>query len=259
MKIVCQLQYHGGYTAGWQEQLLDLSIARYVKEAIKAFSGEEVMLACAGRTDKGVHAVGQVISFSTNILRSLVKWKTGLNHFLPKFIRIQAINFAPEAFHPRYHAIARTYRYYCTVGQSLSFPNILTFLSKKPDLLAMNEASLLLLGRKDFSGFRGGSCQAKSPVKVCYRAQWSERNNILCFEIQANAFLHHMVRYLVGCLLEVGYKHKSLQWFENVINLSENQDFCAKAEGLYFCHAHYPDSYKFGFIDQRPWFDQLSQ
>jgi tRNA pseudouridine38-40 synthase len=258
MKVVCQLQYHGGYTAGWQEQLSDPSLASCVKSALKALIGEDLGLECAGRTDKDVHAVGQVIAFTPSIERSLQKWKTGLNHFLPSFIRVHTVAVTNLTFHPRYHALARTYRYYCVLDRSPHHARIVSSLIKKPDIFLMNQACLMLLGEHDFSSFRGGSCQAKSPIKYCYSAQWSQKENFFCFEIKANAFLHHMVRYLVGCLLQIGYGYKSLQWFQDLLHGLREQDFCASPEGLYFCYAHYPDMYGLGFVDQRPWFDQLS-
>ncbi len=255
MKIVCQLRYHGGYTAGWQEQPNEISIASELKSAIHKFTGERVALACAGRTDKGVHAVGQVISFDTTQTRSLSKWKTGLNHFLPDYIAInEVIDHHPD-FHPRFHALARTYRYYAVVNNRPHGERIITTLYKKPCLQKMNLCAQMILGTHDFSKFRGGSCQALSPIKTCQEAFWSQKGSLLCFQITADAFLHHMVRYLVGCMLQVGLEQRSLEWFHDLIHMKQDQDFCAPGEGLYFCHAHYHSELTPGFEDQRPWFD----
>jgi tRNA pseudouridine38-40 synthase len=257
MKIACQIQYHGGYTSGWQEQPKDPSIASHLKQAIQLFSGENPGLACAGRTDKGVHALGQVVTFNTQVMRSVTRWKTGLNHFLPEFIRINKVSVMKDDFHPRFNALARTYRYYSVYGFSPHQTKIIANLSKEPNVDLMNQACKLILGEHDFSAFRGGSCQAKSPIKTCYNAAWTQRGAIYCFEIKANAFLHHMVRYLVGCMLEIGHENKDVRWFEAVLNNHLSQDFCASADGLYLCHAHYPDNFNLDFLDQRPWFDSL--
>lgn len=260
-RIVAQIEYNGSQTSGWAQQQGLETVEGFIQQAIKKFTQQEPRsIACSGRTDKGVHATTQVISFDSEIHRPDARWFTGLNHYLPDHIRIHALRTDLGAdFHARYSALSRCYRYYIySSGRNPSplFGNIITpYKHQLPDLDLLQSLSQELLGQHDFQAFQGGSCNAKTSVRVVHEAFWERKGPILVFQIRAQSFLHHMVRFIVGSLLETASGRKPREWWSDLIANKAEQHCCMPADGLYLCHVAYQ-----GLEDwvklRKPWFDQ---
>jgi tRNA pseudouridine38-40 synthase len=261
MYYICLIEYFGAHTIGWQSQPgPNLAIQNYMTKAILQFTGyTPETIDCAGRTDKGVHALGQVIGFRTSVTRTKNKWITGLNCFLPPFIRVLDCLFCAEdsAFHPRFSAISRTYRYYIMHARSshACFQGLVTPVYAPIDRALLQKCAKKIIGQHDFSAFQGGGCQAKSSIKNCVQAHWTFFESMSVFQIQANAFLHHMVRYLVGTQLQVAMNTQSLDWFSDLIENKGSQDYCALPQGLYLTHVEYRSDHRIPWTDLYPWFD----
>lgn len=258
--LILQLQYNGTSYQGWQRQKnTNLTIEHQLRQAISKITPHltPVELHCAGRTDKGVHAVGQIISMPLQSYdkRAPYKWKEGLNHFLSKDIRIVDATIVEKPFHARFDANSREYIYIFNTKPSLFLEDLTTPLKGELDLLALNDTTRVILGQHNFQSFQGGSCQAKSPVKTILDASWSKQGPLLIFYVKACGFLHHMVRYLVACQLEVAQGHHSLPWFQSLLDDKVSHHYCASAKGLYFLAANYSDSTDIPFETRHPFVD----
>ncbi len=264
MYCVGLIEYFGGHAIGWQSQPgSNLAIQNYMAKAISEFTGQTPRtIDCAGRTDKGVHALGQVIGFHTSAIRSQDKWISGLNCFLPPFIRVVNWFFCAESsnFHPRFSAISRKYNYYIFHERSSQscLQGLITPVYAPLDQALLQKCAEKILGQHNFSAFQGGGCQAKSSIKNCLQAHWTFFRSMSVFQIQANAFLHHMVRYLVGSQLQVAMKKQSLDWFSDLIENKGSQDYCAPPQGLYLTYVQYSTDYNLPWIERYPWFDPRS-
>lgn len=258
-KIVAQIEYDGSQTAGWAQQEGLITVEGSLIEAIAALTGDRcTSIACSGRTDKGVHATSQVVSFSSELDRLPARWLTGLNHFLPSHIRVHAVRTdLGQDFHARFCALSRCYRYYFYVGdRSPLLSHIVTpYRHKMPDLEKLQKLSQLLLGTHDFKAFQGGSCNAKSSVRTVHEAFWERQGSLLIFQIRAQSFLHHMVRFIVGCLMEAASGRQSETWFADLIAGRAEQHFCMPPDGLYLCHVEYDGLANWVQL-RKPWFDQ---
>jgi tRNA pseudouridine38-40 synthase len=258
--IAAQIAYDGSKTSGWAQQKGLLTVEGLLQEAILQFSGQHIpSIACAGRTDKGVHATTQIISFYSGIERRAERWLTGLNHYLPPHIRVQAVKTRlPENFHARYSAQARCYRYYLYVGQGLPFLSELVtpYHHKAPDFELLQELSALLKGTHDFKAFQGGSCDAKTTIKTVHDAFWERQGALWVFQIRATSFLHHMVRFIVGCLLEVASGRQSIQWWRDLLSAQTAQHCCMPPQGLYLCDVSYEALDSWVSL-RKPWFDLI--
>ncbi len=200
------LSYDGTLYLGWQLQPQGETIANQLQAALETMNGEPVTVVGAGRTDAGVHAHGQVAHFQleTNIPPSgLLK---GMNSILPADIRVLEAELAPEDFHARYSARSKVYQYFIDPSLVAS-PFRTRYTLHHPyslDRDAMSRAAEAFLGRRGFEAFRASSCEAKSAVRECTTSRFFEDGTELVYEIAANGFLHHMVRNIMGTLLEVG-------------------------------------------------------
>lgn len=206
MRIALGVEYCGQSYHGWQTQADHLTVQDRVEYALNAIAGEPVTTVAAGRTDTGVHATGQVVHFDTLICRPETAWSRGVNTFLPDDISIRWAHQVDQEFHARYSATRRRYRYFL-----LNRPMRPGVLSGRVgwdfhplDDSAMAEAARCFIGTHDFSSFRAAGCQAKNPVKTMSRAEVRRVGSFVIFDFEANAFLHHMVRNLVGALVYVG-------------------------------------------------------
>jgi tRNA pseudouridine38-40 synthase len=221
LKLV--LEYEGTAYHGWQVQPGLLTIQGVLQEVLARLAGRPVQVTGAGRTDAGVHACGQVASFSAELRLDPLGLRRALNASLPSDIVVCAVEEVPEDFDARRSARAKTYRYTilhraypsaCLGRRSLYIPYSL-------DLEAMAEAARVFLGTHDFSAFRAGSCAARTPVRTILDASWRQAGDLWHFEITGNAFLQHMVRIIVGSLLEVGRGRRTLA---NVASALESRD-----------------------------------
>lgn len=246
-RIALVISYHGKAYHGWQRQPDRPAVQNALEKAIHALSGEWVDVVCAGRTDKGVHALGQVVHFDIDKVREPFVWQNALNAHLPRDIRIKHVEVVPNDFHARFSAKARRYLYYVS-NQTVQSPLISGIVAWHPfalDCKAMQAAARHLIGEHDFSAFRGPHCQAHSPIRTVHHLQIQQKNDLFVFDVKANAFLHHMVRNLVGSLLAVGQGKQKPDWIPAVLASKDRQQagFMAPAEGLYFLEVDYPEGY----------------
>jgi len=219
MKIAIGIEYDGSRLHGWQSQPSGETVQDHLERALACIAGEPVRLAAAGRTDAGVHAVAQVAHFETVMPRPESAWVRGVNSLLPQAIAVQWAAPVAEEFHARYSASARTYRYVLhnhPVRPALHHGRVGWF-HLPLDAAAMREAAAHLAGEHDFSAFRSSECQAKNPVRTLRSWAVEQRGHRLSFEFTANAFLHHMVRNIVGCLVYVGKGRHPPGWLAEVL------------------------------------------
>ncbi|MFZ9286926.1 MAG: tRNA pseudouridine(38-40) synthase TruA [Burkholderiaceae bacterium] len=241
MRIALGVSYLGQAYDGWQSQPSGRTVQDHLEGALAQFMDcprEQVSTLCAGRTDAGVHGLMQVVHLDTAIEREPFSWVRGTNRYLPPDIAVQWAQPVPDAFHARASAIARRYAY--VLLESPVRPSIdagrVGWVFRPLDGAAMREAAQLLLGEHDFSSFRAAECQAKTPIKTLTRAELSQRGAYWRFDFEANAFLHHMIRNIMGCLLQVGQGLKPPGWMHEVI-AARHRDAAAPTfspDGLYF-------------------------
>ena len=244
MKIALGVEYLGTDFHGWQIQENGLRTVQGVVElALSKVADHSVRVFCSGRTDAGVHAKEQVIHFETDSNRDLKAWLFGGNVNLPSDVNFTWAKEVSDGFHARFDAYARLYEYQIhnhpvrsslKANYNLWEPSIL-------DIEKMRGASDFLLGEHDFSAFRGKLCQAKSPIKTVESIQIIKTDNNLLIKIKADAFLHHMVRNIVGTLLKIGRGEKEINWIMSVLQSKDRKQAgpTAEPQGLYFVKAYY--------------------
>ncbi len=251
MRIALGISYNGSAYEGWQSQLSGLTVQDKLEAALAKFTQHKVSTLCAGRTDSGVHGLMQVVHFDTDIDREENSWVRGTNANLPHDISVQWAKIVPREFHCRASATARRYAY--VVLESPVRPSVeagrVGWVYRGLDELAMKQAATYLLGEHDFSSFRAAACQALSPVKTMNRIDISHRGEPMSrywrFEFEANAFLHHMIRNIMGCLLMVGDGRQPSEWIVDVL-AKRDRDAAAPTfspDGLYFLGPVYPSQW----------------
>jgi len=242
------LQYNGTAYRGWQFQVNVSSIQAVVESAITQLANEKIQVICAGRTDAGVHAMNQVIHFHTTAIREAHAWLRGTNSYLPRDVSVQWIKEVSSDFHARYSATARRYQYviYNHPVRSSVLYNAMTWWYKTLDVDLMHQAGQYLIGKHDFSSFRGPHCQSHTPIRCVQQLQVRRYKDWVIIDITANAFLQHMVRNIVGVLLEVGENEHPPQWVAQVLAAKDRRcaGRTAPAEGLYFMDVSYPAHFK---------------
>lgn len=246
-KIALGIEYNGNPYKGWQKQHSGLNIQGHIEHALSKVADCSIEIICAGRTDTGVHALGQVAHFETSVIRSEKAWLLGANSFLPPGIRIHWVQAVPDEFHARFSAVARRYVY--ILQNSATRPGVfqqhLAWSFKSLQLQPMQNATQYLLGEHDFSAFRDSDCQAKNPIRDLQLFSVEQKEQLFIFTVKANAFLHHMVRNLVGTLLKVGQGECPPEWIKTILESKQRTQagITAPAEGLYFMQAYYPESF----------------
>ena len=243
MRVALGIGYRGRAYQGWQSQVGGRTVQDRLEHALSTFAATPVRTVCAGRTDAGVHALNQVVHFDTEVQREPFSWVRGSNRFLPEDIAVQWCLPVSGDFHARNLARGRRYRYVLLespVRPALE-AGLVGWAVRPLDADAMTQAAALLLGEHDFSSFRAAECQAVSPVKTLHRIDIARRGAYWRFEFDANAFLHHMVRNLMGCLLAVGSGHRPPAWVAEVL-AARSRTVAAptfSAAGLYFVGPYY--------------------
>lgn len=239
MRIALGLSYNGRAYAGWQSQPHGQTVQDKLEQALSKFlAGPPITTLCAGRTDAGVHGLMQVVHFDTELERTPQAWIRGTNTFLPADIAVQWASPVPASFHARNSARSRRYAYVLLespVRPSLEHGQV-GWIFRPLHLDAMLEASACLLGEHDFSAFRAAQCQANSPIKRMLRVAIERRGAYWRFEFEASAFLHHMIRNIMGCLLVIGSGQKPITWMAEVL-ASRLRSMAAPTfapDGLYF-------------------------
>ena len=243
MRVALGLSYNGSSYEGWQSQLSGNTIQDRLEHALGQFTAQQFRVNCAGRTDAGVHGLMQVVHFDTPLERDEASWVRGTNAFLPRDIAIQCARHMPDDFHSRGSALARRYAY--VLLESAVRPSVeagrVGWVFRTLDQAAMEQAAACLIGEHDFSSFRAAQCQSHTPVKTLRRIEISRRGAYWRFEFEANAFLHHMIRNLMGCLLQVGQGLRPSEWLAQVL-AARSRDAAAPTfspDGLYFLGPRY--------------------
>lgn len=222
-RIVLGVQYDGAPWRGWQTQPGGGTVQDVLEAALKRFTLTDIATTCAGRTDAGVHALEQVVHFDTELDRDMFSWVRGVNAFLPPSIAVrwacEVEDGVADPFHARFSATARTYRYVL-----YNHPVRAPLLAGKAGWVfrPLREAPMLaaaqyLLGTHDFSAFRAAECQARTPVKTMHEIRIERNGDLFVFTLKANAFLHHMVRNIVGSLIVVGTGNQPPQWLQDLL------------------------------------------
>lgn len=245
MRVAIGVEYAGNAFEGWQSQQHGRTVQDALEHAIAQIAGHPVRLHCAGRTDTGVHATIQVAHFDTFAQRPISSWIRGVNSRLAGPVSVRWALEVDDTFHARFLASARRYRYF--LFNSPVRPALLAgrvgWFHPPLELEPMMAAIGVLAGRHDFSAFRAAGCQAKSPVKFMHEARVQRDGEYFIFDFYANAFLHHMVRNLVGALVYVGKGHHSPEWLGEVLKKGDRSLAAPTfpADGLYLCGVDYPD------------------
>jgi tRNA pseudouridine38-40 synthase len=241
------ISYNGQGYEGWQSQPSGRTLQDRLEAALSQFAAEPVATVCAGRTDAGVHGLMQVVHFDTGLQREAFSWVRGTNSFLPPDIAVQWAQAVPAQFHSRASASARRYAYVLlesTVRPSVDAGRV-GWVFRPLDPQAMQTAAEALLGEHDFTSFRASGCQARSPVKTLRRIEISRKGPYWRFEFEANAFLHHMIRNIMGCLVVVGQGQQAPDWMAQVL-AARSRDAAAPTfspDGLYFLGPVYDASW----------------
>ena len=243
MRVALGIAYRGSAYSGWQSQPGGRTVQDHVDAAISAFAAAPLKSICAGRTDAGVHALNQVVHFDTVVERALDAWVRGTNRYLPGDIAVQWCRFVPSSFHARASAIGRRYDY--VLLESPVRPALESGLAgwtfRPLDGEAMRRAGQALVGVHDFSAFRSAECQALSPVKTMREVAIERRGAYWRFAFDADAFLHHMIRNIVGCLVVVGSGVRPVDWLAEVLDKRDRSLAAATfaPDGLYFVGPYY--------------------
>ena len=243
MRVALGVSYRGQAYQGWQSQPGGNTVQDKLELALSRFADDKLRVICAGRTDTGVHALNQVVHLDTAIEREPFSWVRGTNRYLPADIAVQWAQPMPEAFHARFSAQGRRYVY--VLRESPVRPAVeagsVGWSLRALDASAMRSAAGLLLGEHDYSAFRSAECQAASPVKTIRTIAITRRGAYWRFEFDANAFLHHMVRNLMGCLLAVGSGARAESWLLEVLKSKDRRLAAATfpADGLYVIGPYY--------------------
>lgn len=243
MRIALGIEYDGTNYYGWQRQLNVASIAEEVEAALSKIAASPITVICAGRTDAGVHACGQVVHFDTVAMRPDSAWILGTNSYLPDDIRVLWARQVSPDFHARYSATSRQYRYiiYNHKVASALLRHRAMWWSRALNEKLMQEAAQNLIGEHDFSSFRGSGCQAKTAKRCVMSLDVVRSGAMINIDIKANAFLMHMVRNIVGVLLKVGVGEKSPAWVKDVLLARDRKlaAIAAPACGLYLTKVEY--------------------
>lgn len=244
MRIALGLEYCGVGFCGWQSQLQGCGVQDALETAISIIAGEPIRVIVAGRTDTGVHAAFQVVHFDTMVDRPLTAWVRGVNSHLPAGVAVQWARAVSDEFHARFAANQRGYRYVLlnhAVRPALNH-GLVGWYHRPLDADRMNQAAALLIGKHDFSAFRAAACQAKSPVKDLRQAQVERRGDYLLCDFVADGFLHHMVRNLMGCLIQVGAGAQPVAWARDILESRDRSRAAPTFDpaGLYLTHIRYP-------------------
>jgi len=250
-RIALGVESDGTGFFGWQVQPYGRSVQTELQSALARVANESVAVVCAGRTDSGVHATGQVVHFDTVALRKPHAWLLGANTYLPRDVNVCWAREVPDDFHARFSATRRRYRYLILNRRyrSALWDRRATWIHAELDVAAMHRAAQCLLGEHDFSAFRAAGCQAKTAVRTVSAIQFRRLGALVELEITANAFLQHMVRNIVGSLLAIGRGEAKEEWLAHILAGRDRTlaGMTAPPEGLYLAGVSYPP--EFGLPD----------
>lgn len=244
MRIALGVEYDGCPFLGWQTQSGGGAVQDALEAALTSIAGEPIATTCAGRTDRGVHARGQVVHFDTQVERPDTAWVRGVNALLPSAVAVRWSKRMPENFSARYSAVARTYRYVIlnrSVRPAIDAQQV-GWWHVPLDVEAMHSAAQAWIGTHDFSAFRSSQCQSKTPIRTLARCDVTRSGERVIFTLTANAFLHHMVRNLVGALVYIGSGREPITWAAHLLEQRERSRAAPtfSAAGLTLMRVTYP-------------------
>lgn len=247
MRIALGVEYDGSQYHGWQSQRGLHTVQNCIELALEKVADHSVSVTCAGRTDTGVHATNQVIHFDSESHRTMRSWVYGVNSNLPKDIVLKWAKEVNSDFHARFSAVARRYRYviFNNAIRPALYRSSITWQYRQLDDKAMHEAAQSLLGEQDFTSFRSVECQSKTPMRNIMALSVTRKEDKVIIDITANAFLHHMVRNIVGVLINVGSGKKPVHWVDEVLQARDRRLGAETAPpyGLYLVDVTYPDEF----------------
>jgi len=264
-RVAAIVEYHGANFHGWQRQKHhpEPTIQAALEDALSRVANEPISVTCAGRTDSGVHASTQVVHFDTHATRRPHNWMMGVNTYLPDGIALRWVSDVDESFHARFSATNRRYRYLIfnkEIKQGLMHDQ-LTWCRFPLDEHKMHQAAQALLGEHDFTSYRAKDCQAKSPVRTIEEISVRRYGDIVMIEVQANAFLYHMIRNIAGVLMPIGMERKPVEWCGELLQQKNRAlgGVTAPSAGLYFVGVEYPEKFEipsqaWGPVFVEPWF-----
>lgn len=248
-RIAIGVEYNGAAFHGWQRQTKPpvATIQMALEEALSTVADQAITLICAGRTDAGVHATGQVAHFEVSNPRELKAWTMGVNSLLPAAIRVVWAKEVDAEFHARFSAQARRYQYWIhnSAVRPGIFSALMTHYSQPLDEGLMDRAAQSLVGEQDFSAFRAVACESQTPMRNVHAVSVKRFGERICIEIEANAFLLHMVRNIAGTLMAVGIGKQPVTWVESLLAAKDRSMAAAtaKPDGLYLVAVTYPAKY----------------
>ncbi len=243
MRFALGVSYNGQAYQGWQSQLSGRTVQDQLEKALSGLAARRVSTLCAGRTDAGVHALMQVVHFDTEAQRRENAWVRGTNALLPRDICVEWAKAVPDQFHCRAKALSRRYAY--VVFESPVRPSVdagrVGWVMQPLAIDPIRAAAAALVGEHDFSAFRASACQALSPVKNMLAVNVTQRGAYWRFEFEANAFLHHMIRNIMGCLIAIGQGKYPPHWIGDVMAARQRKNAAPTfaADGLYFLGPRY--------------------
>ncbi|HEC29704.1 MAG TPA: tRNA pseudouridine(38-40) synthase TruA [Gammaproteobacteria bacterium] len=256
MRIALGVEYDGADFCGWQSQTGCRTVQDEVEKAISFVADTPLAVVCAGRTDTGVHALGQVVHVETDVIRSDRSWVLGCNSNLPGDVNINWSREVDEDFHARFSATARSYRYIILnrLSRSAIHQHRVCWRHQAIDEVRMAEACRYFPGEHDFTSFRALACQAKHAVREIHRIEVKRQGEYIIIDVTANAFLHHMVRNIVGTLLAIGQGEQEPQWVQALLEARDRSiaGITAPAQGLYLVSVAYPDKFALPAIPRPP-------
>ncbi len=263
MRIALGLEYDGAAFCGWQTQPGGCGVQDHLQQALSRLANAPLEVTAAGRTDAGVHATAQVVHLDSPVAREPASWVRGTNSFLHPGARILWSWAVADEFHARYSARSRTYRYLlldAPVGPAILRGRV-AWHHRPLDYAAMGAAAALLLGEHDFSAFRDAQCQAKSPVRHLMESRVERRGALVVFTFRANAFLHHMIRNIVGALVPVGEGKQPAQWLAEVLAARDRRAAASTfaPDGLYLADVEYDAAWQLPAFRRHPLVDEESR
>ncbi len=245
LRVALGVEYNGSHFNGYQlQQPGTRTVQGEIERAVSKVANESIRVTCAGRTDTGVHATGQVVHFDTSAERLLKAWVQGVNTSLPRDVCIHWARQVDNDFSARFSALSRSYRYvlFTRKVRTAILGNNVSWCFDELDAEKMHQAAQLLLGEHDFSAFRASQCQAKHANRFMQAIQVKRSGAYIIMDIHANAFLHHMVRNIMGSLIMVGRGEQQPAWIGEVLNSRDRRQagMTAPAAGLYLVNVEYP-------------------
>ncbi|MET0026674.1 MAG: tRNA pseudouridine(38-40) synthase TruA [Candidatus Thiodiazotropha sp.] len=256
MRVALGIEYDGSGFHGWQFQGDVRSVQETLEAAVSKVADHPVSVHCAGRTDTGVHATGQVVHFETHSVRSTRSWVLGSNVNLPDDVSVSWAREMPDDFHARFSAVGRHYRYQILnrTFRSAIWRDRAVWIHHPLDEQAMHRAGQSLVGTHDFSSYRALGCQAKHPVRTIHRLSVTRDGDLVRLDIHANAFLHHMVRNIAGVLLAIGKCEQPESWAETVLGFRDRTlgGVTAPPQGLYLTRVEYPEKFALEALSEAP-------